>query len=457
MFSQISIEGWRQFRRVEINFHPRLTVLTGANGAGKTTILSLISRHLGWSSQFIGTPMNRARGSSMLEYSTDLWAMQRLWGPTLLTPLASDDLSEFPQQIIESGLIFEAMREEQRIAQESAFARRNRGPMTVVGSITYASGQQSTLEIQTSGNQYVYDVQIPSQQSVEGVHIPSHRAVSSYQQIQSIPTVPRRRNDVFNQYSQIVRSRLAGGHTQWSPQYYMKETLIALATFGYGNSAVEADDESAKIFEDFQAILSRMLPPTMGFRKLVVKIPEVVLETDTGSFSIDALSGGASAVIDLAWQIFMFQPTGSRYVVTLDEPENHLHPELQRRVLADLLAAFPDAQFVVATHSPFIVGSVPDSAVYALAYDDTKSVVSFLLDTANKAGSANEILRQVLGVDISIPIWAENGIKELVARYASEDFSKETLSRLKLEMSALGLGVHIPQAIAQLAASKDRE
>jgi predicted ATPase len=461
MFSKISIDGWRQFRHIDINFHPRLTVLTGANGAGKTTILSLISRHLGWGVQYIGTPGRRRAGSSSLEYSADLWDFDSLQASN--DENQSSGVTEASdgahRQELSSADIETLTRilEERRQRGAAAIARRNSGPMTVIGSITYSTGQVTPLAIQTSGTQHVYDVQIQAQQHVEGVHIPSHRSVSVYQQVQNIPTVPRRRGDVFNQYVQLVRTRFQGQHTQWSPLYYMKETLIALATFGYGNSAVEADAESAKVFEEFQAILGRMLPPSLGFRRLVVKIPEVVLETDTGDFAIDALSGGASAVLELAWQIFMFQPTGDKFVVTLDEPENHLHPALQRRVLSDLLAAFPNVQFIVATHSPFIVGSVPDSAVYALAYDKSSSVVSHLLDTANKAGSANDILRQVLGVDITIPIWAEEKIRQLVHKYSERDFSRELVAELRIEMRSLGLDVHTPQAIAQLAEKKDQE
>lgn len=42
MFKRLKISDWRQFSNVDISFHPHLTVLTGANGAGKTTILTLI-------------------------------------------------------------------------------------------------------------------------------------------------------------------------------------------------------------------------------------------------------------------------------------------------------------------------------------------------------------------------------------------------------------------------------
>lgn len=455
MFSNIQIDGWRQFRHVDIQFHPRLTVLTGANGAGKTTILSLISRHLGWGTQFIGTPGKKKPGSNTLEYSTDLWAINDILDTSETFPfdLDPDYLSDLHRSTVDIDFLLSV----QKIKETEALAKRNNGHMTVIGSITYTSGVVAPLQIQTNGTQYVYDIQIPNQQPVEGVHVPSHRTTSTYQQIQNIPTVPRRRGDVFNQYVSLLRTRFNGQHTQWSPQYYMKETLIALATFGYGNTAVEADTESAKTFEDFQTILTRMLPPSLGFKRLIVRVPEVILETSTGDFSIDALSGGASAVVELAWQIFMFQPTADRFVVTLDEPENHLHPELQRRVLSDLLAAFPNVQFVVATHSPFIVGSVPDSAVYALAYDNTKSVVSHVLDTANKAGSANDILRQVLGVDITIPIWAESKIKQLIEKYAERDFSRELIAELRNEMSSLGLEVHTPQAISELAAKKDQK
>lgn len=45
-------------------------------------------------------------------------------------------------------------------------------------------------------------------------------------------------------------------------------------------------------------------------------------------------------------------------VVLIDEIELYLHPNWQRHILADLQRAFPRIQFVVTTHSPFIIQSV---------------------------------------------------------------------------------------------------
>lgn len=429
MFKKIKLGGWRQFRNVEVEFHPRLTVITGANGAGKTTLLTLASRHFGWNSQYVGTPARRNKDHTPL-YSSDFWFADE----------------NFPSVNVE---------EEEAEEDHSDRQRRHRGSLIEIGTISYSVGSEAVIGVPAGEIGSVYNVEIVNQQQVDGLHIPSHRAAYQYQQVQNIPTVPRRRNEVFNHYINLIRTRFTGGHTQWSPQHYMKETLIALATFGYGNQAVDPDIESQRIFEDFQDVLRKMLPPKLGFRRLIVRVPEIVLDTDSGQFSFDALSGGASAVVDLAWQIFMYQPSKSAFVVTLDEPENHLHPELQRRVLADLISAFPHVQFIVATHSPFIVGSVPESNVYVLDYDETNHVSSSLLDIHNRAGTANEILREVLGLEFTLPIWVERRLETVVEKYAAQEFSDETLTALRREMETEGMGRLTQSAIAKVAQLKE--
>jgi predicted ATP-binding protein involved in virulence len=48
-------------------------------------------------------------------------------------------------------------------------------------------------------------------------------------------------------------------------------------------------------------------------------------------------------------------------VVLIDEIDLHLHPNWQRHVVRDLMAAFPKVQFIATTHSPFIIQSLPPS------------------------------------------------------------------------------------------------
>jgi len=65
-------------------------------------------------------------------------------------------------------------------------------------------------------------------------------------------------------------------------------------------------------------------------------------------------------VIDLASRMAManpdlHDPLAAEAIVMIDEVDLHLHPSWQGRVLGDLLATFPNTQFIVTTHSPFIV------------------------------------------------------------------------------------------------------
>ncbi len=45
-------------------------------------------------------------------------------------------------------------------------------------------------------------------------------------------------------------------------------------------------------------------------------------------------------------------------VVLIDEIDMHLHPKWQRTVIQSLKETFPNIQFIITTHSPFIVQSL---------------------------------------------------------------------------------------------------
>lgn len=238
-----------------------------------------------------------------------------------------------------------------------------------------------------------------------------------------------------------------------------------MAMFGEGNKYVEGDQELLDAYRGFIDALKKILPETLGFMDISIRPPEVVLVTKSGEFLIDASSGGVMTLIDLTWQLHMFSLTQNEFVVTIDEPENHLHPTMQRLLMRRLLAAFPQVQFIIATHSPFMVSSVQDSNVYVLRYVDsvtgaveseqimpshTSRVISERLDTINKAGTASEILRNVLGVSATIPEWVEEGLNTVVAQYRERPITQDTLRDLRRELASLGYDELYPDALATL-------
>ena len=71
-FRSISISEWQQFADVRIEFHDRLTVLTGANGSGKTTLLNLLAKHHGWQMASLATPKFE-KSSGIVRFISRLW------------------------------------------------------------------------------------------------------------------------------------------------------------------------------------------------------------------------------------------------------------------------------------------------------------------------------------------------------------------------------------------------
>jgi predicted ATP-binding protein involved in virulence len=55
-------------------------------------------------------------------------------------------------------------------------------------------------------------------------------------------------------------------------------------------------------------------------------------------------------------------------IVLIDEIEAHLHVSLQKKVLPMLTAMFPNIQFIVSTHSPFVISSLENAVVYDLEH-----------------------------------------------------------------------------------------
>ncbi|MCA9070711.1 MAG: AAA family ATPase [Planctomycetaceae bacterium] len=411
MFKQISINNWRQFEHVDLAFHPKLTLLTGANGAGKTTILNLLNRHFGWNLQFVSTPKKSKKG--LLKYASDFWM-------------------HFPKS-----------------------PEAEPPPLNDIGSITYQDGDEANLQV-PSNVQHAYEVQITGMKTMPGTFVPSHRPVFIYQQVQQIPTRLNAKRQLLDTYLAELRNSYQSGGRRHSASFRIKEALISLATFGYGNPVVTPDEEAIQTFEGFQSILQIVLPRSLGFKRFAIRMPEIVLETDTGEFSFDSVSGGIASIMDLAWQIYMCSLVyESKFTVVMDEPENHLHPSLQREMLPSFLKAFPQIQFIAATHNPFVVSSVPDSHVYVLDYNNNNKVTSTQLDLVNKAGTSNEILRSVLGVPVTMPIWVEERIQSIVETYEGSEVNEKVLMSIREQMKSLGLEKLFPEVVAKVL--KDEE
>lgn len=92
------------------------------------------------------------------------------------------------------------------------------------------------------------------------------------------------------------------------------------------------------------------------------------------AFDFNTMSSGYAAIFDIINDLIirMEAQSGLRTefdmegVVFVDEIETHLHLELQKKILPILTKLFPNIQFIITTHSPFILSSLDNAVIYDL-------------------------------------------------------------------------------------------
>lgn len=160
----------------------------------------------------------------------------------------------------------------------------------------------------------------------------------------------------------------------------------------------------------------------------------------------DGVRNMIGMVADIAHRMAMLNPaledfvtTETAGVVLIDEIDLHLHPSWQRTIVNDLKRTFPKVQFIVTTHSPFIIQSLEEGELRRLQeIDDDEEVVRDEFVNKSIEDIAERVM-QIEGVQRSEKL---NEMYRAAQQYYSllqnaKDASEERIEKLKLEMDRI--------------------
>lgn len=103
------------------------------------------------------------------------------------------------------------------------------------------------------------------------------------------------------------------------------------------------------------------------------------IKTGGKSFKFTELSDGFTAAIDIIADLILKMQQSDNVtmaynkpgIVLVDEIETHLHLSLQKNILKILTRVFPKVQFIVSTHSPFVLSSIDNATAFDLESQET--------------------------------------------------------------------------------------
>ena len=145
------------------------------------------------------------------------------------------------------------------------------------------------------------------------------------------------------------------------------------------NEKLETDAEQInEWFVNFEGLLGEIfqdkeLQLTFNYKDYSFKIL-----TEGKEFKFTELSDGFAAVLDILVDLILKMQDKNQLtkayecegIVLVDEIETHLHLELQKVIMPLLTKAFPNIQFIVTTHSPFVLSSLSNAVAFDLEHQE---------------------------------------------------------------------------------------
>lgn len=134
------------------------------------------------------------------------------------------------------------------------------------------------------------------------------------------------------------------------------------------------------------------------------------------TWTSDGVLAVFALVADIAYRCARLNPqfgeeacTKTEGIVMIDEVDLSLHPKWQQHILSDLREVFPKIQFIVTTHSPQVISSVPSECVRIISANGTISYVH-----GTEGDNSSNILEDVFGTK---PYPESNPLRQRLSAY----------------------------------------
>lgn len=317
----IQISNYKNIEYVELKDIPDFIVLTGPNGVGKSSILEAIS----------------------------------YWKETLATYGPYEHGPSFFTTEIKSNIVSNN-RDESQIIIDIEFAEDEIKFLKEKENIDCPKNFKSFLNVKKGGDQLTHT---------------SNNYLTTLLRKYDRTTNPEL--GIFN-YIRAERPLNTKIHSSLDNKNYKEEKDIRFAPIEVRypyikkkiiNLIKDQDYQSKKLLEKIKNVFDDLMyKKTLeinnnGFEDLMIKSPQ-------GLIKVDQLSSGEKSIFFTLSELIIIQPNNS--IILFDEPDSHLHEEIQKKLIYNLSNLGKNNQIWISTHSTAIMNSTNYNSLFRMRY-----------------------------------------------------------------------------------------
>lgn len=396
---RLELRNFRCFEHISAKLHPKMNVMVGINGTGKTTMLEAIRIFVGAAFCELDKIENRISSPSIADDDVRLHNLE----------------SQYPVRIegvvdVDKGLLPD------KLAQWDRTLEKYGGRTKFNNSKDVKSLSKNIQSIIRGGK----DIPIP--------------VIAYY-------STDRYKKEKRNTGLEADGSRLRGYYNAldsttniWFFLNIIKtETLWELQ-----------EGKKSAVLSMVRKVIVQCVPDCKEIKHDVKQDKLIITQANGEKVPFSSLSDGVrnvlSMVMELALRCYLLNPSQGENapsetpgVVLIDEIDLHLHPEWQLHILNDLTSVFGRIQFIVSTHAPLILSSLQDGEILSIS---DRKVYNF----PNQYKRRPEQILKDMNTSI-----ASDDIEKALADYrllieAGKGKSEEAVALRKKLVSALGEG-----------------
>jgi predicted ATP-binding protein involved in virulence len=414
---KITLSNYRCFENLELDLHPRLTVLVGENGSGKTSILDAIASGLSPLFRYLSSADQRLSGPGIkdtdfrIEQLPERGSRQR-WGTT-----------DYVQVVVEtiSGMIWDNWRRSSINKQQASKIGQTKlsdYAKSILESFKTASPEQLPILAYYGAQRGRIEIPERLRPTNQEYSYPTAALVGALDSQSDFKELLKW-FDIEESTELRVNKGCRPDEFELSVTLEtVRSAIESIFNKKYRNPNFNKDHKFVVEQEDGMALQVSQL--SQGYQSMLALVMDFArrLAIGNGHLTFDELlmQQNQQSLFDLELPDNLCSPcTLAPGVMLIDEIDLHLHPSWQQRVIPDLMRTFPNTQFIVTTHSPQVLSTVHRDCIRLLGKNSNGQLVATKPLAESYGEMSSDVLESVMQVNPMPPVPEKVDLDRLTA------------------------------------------